>query len=54
MAWVNLNNIFDSDIFIENIAIFVNTVFFKYKILVMDYAGICNECVVFYAHVLLK
>ncbi len=53
MAWVNLKNIFYSDIFIENIAIFANT-FFKYKILVMDYAGSCNECAVFCAHGLLK
>ncbi len=53
VAWVNLKNIFDSDIFIENIAIFANT-FFKYEILVMDYAGRFNECAVFCAHGLLK
>ncbi len=32
---------------------FSNTCF-KYKILVMDYAGSCNECAVFCAHGLLK
>ncbi len=53
VAWVNLKNIFDSDIFIENIAIFANT-FFKYKILVIDYAGSLFECAVFCAHGLLK
>ncbi len=44
---------FDSDFFIENIAILAKT-FFKYKILVMDYAGSCNECAVFCAQGLLK
>ncbi len=56
MAWVNLKNIFDSESFIENIAILAKT-FFKYKNLVMDYAGSCNECAVFCeftAHGLLK
>ncbi len=53
MTWVDLKSIFDSDIFIENMAIFANT-FFEYKILVMDYAGSCNECAVFCAHGLLK
>ncbi len=53
VAWVNLKNIYDTDIFIENRAIFANT-FLKYKILVMDYAGSCNECTVFCNQGLLK
>ncbi len=53
MAWDNLKIIFYSDIFIENIAIFAKG-FFKYKILVMDYASSCNEYAVFCAHGLLK
>ncbi len=56
MAWVNLKNVFDSDIYIENVASFAKT-FFKHKNLIMDYAVGCNECAVFCeftAHGLLK
>ncbi len=49
VAWTNQKNSFDWDIILENIALFANT-FFKYKILVMEYAGSCNECAVFCAH----
>ncbi len=52
-AWINEKKSFDWDIILEKIALFSNA-FFKYKILVMDYAGSCNECAVFYAHGLLK
>ncbi len=52
-AWINQNKSFDWDNMLENIALFPNT-FFKYKILVMDYTGSCNECAVFCAHGLLK
>ncbi len=45
-AWINPKKSFDWDIILENISFFANT-FFKYKILVMDYAGSCNECAVF-------
>ncbi len=48
-AWINPKNSFDWDFILENIALFANT-FFKYKILVMDYAGSNNECAVFCAH----
>ncbi len=44
---------FDWDIILENIALFAKQIF-KYKILVMDYAGSCIECAVFGAHGLLK
>ncbi len=52
-AWINQKISFDWDIILENITLFANT-FFKYKILVMDYAEGCNECAVFCAHGLLK
>ncbi len=51
--WINQKKSFDWDIILENIAFFANT-FFKYKILVMDYAESCNECAVFCFHGLLK
>ncbi len=48
-AWINRNKSFDWDINLEN-SIICKYSFFKYKILVMDYAWSCNEC----AHGLLK
>ncbi len=48
-TWINQKKSFDWDIILENIALFANT-FFKYKILVMNYAASCNECAVFCAH----
>ncbi len=48
-AWIIKKKSFDWDINLENIALFANT-FFKYKILVMGYAGSCNEYAVFCAH----
>ncbi len=52
-AWINQKQSFDWNIILENMALLAIT-FFKYKILVMDYAGRCNECVVLCAHGLLK
>ncbi len=58
-AWIYLGlgltktNLLIWDIILENIELFANT-FFKYQMLVMDYAGSCNECAVFCAHGWLK
>ncbi len=52
-AWINQKKSFDLGHILENIALFANT-FFKYKILVMDYAGSCNESAIFCAHGMLK